>query len=236
MAELPHLKCSGVQGQWWGDRDVRGCVSSWTVCGVMQDVLSFPTKGSCSKEHNLGKASTGDIRQAHGDFLTLYRGLGLPRPEHETAPWLCKALSDTGQHLPTKAPRHRTAGTNPKCQTWHQLTQPTPAWCVLPTAVSLKVSKVVSDTWKAKINHRGVCPWGKLVALKTEEEAEHSHRQQQHGCYSMTALQLWHLPAPEQNMLHIIAKTTRWCSPNTAHGVGTPQEAEPQSTALLTPH
>lgn len=57
-----------------------------------------------------------------------------------------------------------------------------------------------------------------------------------HGCYFMDTLQLWHLPAPEQNMLHIVAKTTCWCSPNTAHGVGTPQEAGPQDTALFTPH
>lgn len=78
--------------------------------------------------------------------------------------------------------------TNPQRQTLHQLTQPAPAWCALLAAVSLKASKVVSDTWKAKINNRRVCPWRKPVALKNEEKVEHSHRQQQHGCYSMDAI------------------------------------------------
>lgn len=98
------------------------------------------------------------------------------------------AVQGLGHHLPTNTAGYRTMGTNPQCQTLHQLTQPTPASCALPTAVSLKASKLVSDTWKAKINHRRVHPWGKPVALKNKEKVEHSHWQQQHGCYSMDAI------------------------------------------------
>lgn len=159
-----------------GDRDVRGCASSWTEHGVMQEILSFPTKESCSKDHNLGEASTGDMSQA-GDLLTTcFVGLGftgqstrLPRgcarpcvPGDNTCP---------PRHPPTNHRDKPTASALAPADTAN-LSMVCSAGCC-----HLKASERLSDTGKTKINHRRVCPWGRPVALRNKEEVEHSHRQ-----------------------------------------------------------
>lgn len=120
-----------------GDRDVRGCASSWTEHGVMQEILSFPTKESCSKDHNLGEASTGDMSQA-GDLLTTCfvswawasQARARDCPVAVQGP-VCQGTTPAHQGTPPQ-----TTGTNPQRQPWHQLTQPTPAWCALLAAVT----------------------------------------------------------------------------------------------------
>lgn len=131
----------------------------------MQEILSLPTKESCSKDHNQDEASSGDMsRQVTFSLPALYCGLGLHRPEHKTAPWLCKALCDKRQQLPTKAPPHRTAGDKPTASDLAPADTANPSWCALLPAISLKASEGLFDTREAKINHRRVCPGGKTCS------------------------------------------------------------------------
>lgn len=104
--ELPHLKCpsrvTALRAAVGGQR-CEGCISSWSDAG--DETLSFPTKKTCSKDHNHWAKPTlrHEPWRVTFSLSAFHRGLGLHTSDHKTAPWFYKAPSTIGQHLPTDA-------------------------------------------------------------------------------------------------------------------------------------